>query len=135
MSRPITWCCEHESQARRSVRRRLRNCAAQRSTYRPVLLPKARAALPSLPSPKALSASDVFEGLGLQRIRLHHDQQIPECGKRIPNRDHETNKLKPLVIASFSALPKQGYRVVAVIALEDVRATGSGFARWPCKIG
>jgi SAM-dependent methyltransferase len=39
---------------------------------------EAQAALPSLQSPAALSAIDVFEGLELQRIRLHHDQQVPE---------------------------------------------------------
>ncbi len=39
---------------------------------------EAQAALPSLENPVTLNAHDVFEGLELQRIRLHHDQQVPE---------------------------------------------------------
>jgi SAM-dependent methyltransferase len=39
---------------------------------------EAQAALPSLENTVALNALDVFDGLELQRIRLHHDQQIPE---------------------------------------------------------
>ena len=39
---------------------------------------EAQAALPSLENPIVLNSCDVFEGLELQRIRLHHDQQVPE---------------------------------------------------------
>jgi SAM-dependent methyltransferase len=39
---------------------------------------EAQAALPSLENPAMLNVCDVFEGLELQRIRLHHDQQVPE---------------------------------------------------------
>jgi HNH endonuclease len=39
---------------------------------------EAQAALPSLENPGVLNIRDVFEGLELQRIRLHHDQQVPE---------------------------------------------------------
>jgi hypothetical protein len=39
---------------------------------------KDQAALPSLESPAMLNLRDLFKGLELQRIRLHHDRQVPE---------------------------------------------------------
>ena len=38
----------------------------------------APAALPWLGAAVAVNVEDVFQGLEVQRLRLHHDQQVPE---------------------------------------------------------
>jgi hypothetical protein len=39
---------------------------------------EARASLPGLDNPGAVAPNEVFAALRVQRLRLRHDQQVPE---------------------------------------------------------
>jgi hypothetical protein len=43
---------------------------------------EAESALPWLKVAVAVNVEDVFQGLEVQRLRLHHDQQVPEWKER-----------------------------------------------------
>ena len=48
----------------------------------PEFLAEAESALPWLDVAVVVNVEDVFQGLEVQRLRLHHDQQVPEWKER-----------------------------------------------------
>jgi hypothetical protein len=48
----------------------------------PEFLAEAESALPWLDVAMVVNVEDVFQGLEVQRLRLHHDQQVPEWKER-----------------------------------------------------